>query len=103
MPVSTNTTTTQIQLVSSTINKSLQNKILIFPIPAKEQINIQLKNILLNNATVRLTDVSGNIILTQNVSENNISLDIHSLASGTYFLIFENDHQVQTSKFIITR
>jgi len=103
LPITTNTTTTQIQLVSSIINKSLQDKILIYPNPAKEQITIQLKNILLNNASIKLTDVSGNIILSQKTTEHNISLDVHSLASGTYFLIFENDHQVQTSKFIITR
>ncbi len=103
LPITTNTTTTQIQLVSSIINKSLQDKILIYPNPAREQITIQLKNILLNNASIKLTDVSGNIILSQKTTEHNISLDVHSLASGTYFLIFENDHQVQTSKFIITR
>lgn len=103
LPISTNTTTTQIQLVSSTINKSLQDKIFIYPNPAKEQLNVELKNILLNNANIKIADVSGNIILSQKITAYSIALDVQALASGTYFLIFENNHQIQTSKFIITR
>lgn len=103
LPISTNTTTTQIQVVSTAINKLFQDKIFIYPNPAKEQLNIQFKDMLLNNTNLKLTDVSGNIILSQKITAYNIELDVHSLSSGTYFLIFEDKLHVQTTKFIITK
>ncbi len=104
LPISTNTATTTIQIVSNTnINKSLQNKILIYPNPAKEQIEIQFKSLKLNNAIIKLMDISGNVILSQNISQDFLNMDVSQLASGTYIIVFENEHQIQTSKLIITR
>ena len=48
-------------------------------------------------------DISGNVILSQNISQDFLNMDVSQLASGTYIIVFENEHQIQTSKLIITR
>lgn len=83
-------------LAVSEINK---NQIQISPIPAKDFISI--KNINDKNLTAEILDLSGRVILSTNVAENDKSIDVTTLKSGNYILVLKKDDTKIISQKII--
>ena len=86
-PVITNTAKTIIVLPTglTTTNPS-PGKLLVFPNPAENSINIseiQLEN---GKAQLRLMDIYGKLILEKTVSETTANLETNHLAKGVYLL-----------------
>ncbi len=66
----------------------------LYPNPAKEQINI---NINLKNFHIAICSIVGQVLLSQNDTK---SIDISSLAAGSYFISITADGIKTNKKFI---
>jgi hypothetical protein len=69
----------------------------IYPIPAKNFITIELSSEISTN--LNLFDVSGKLVLDQNISEST-ELDISDLPQGVYFLKVSTDEKSGTYKIV---
>ena len=73
-----------------------KSDILIYPNPANDQLNL----IHANECTINVIDISGKIVLSKNISENNSTLDVSNLAKGFYFIRIEKNGTVSNLKFV---
>lgn len=80
------------KLISWTKNIKLpKTKINIFPNPAANHINIELKNSIAKIANIRITDSRGKLIKSIIVDSKSIKIDIQNFISGIYFVNGENN------------
>ncbi len=77
---------------------TLDEKIKLFPNPAKNIVNIKLIS---SFNKIKIFDSSGKLILNIQNSENKI--DVSKLTSGIYFIELLNDKGVQRKKLIIQK
>ena len=77
----------------------------VYPIPAKEHLNIEFpKTNTLNGTSIDLYDVNGRLI-NSNIYyiENIITLDVQNLKSGIYYLEIEHNNSVKSYKIPICK
>ncbi|SFN43633.1 Por secretion system C-terminal sorting domain-containing protein [Chryseobacterium oleae] len=72
----------------------------VYPNPAKDQINIHLTIKGEKTSVIKIYDVSGKQILTQNAVNGENTINISRLAAGSYILSAESDSQKLSQKFI---
>lgn len=82
--------------IASKLNNNLAESFLIYPNPAQKVLYIQSSR----QATFTLTDQSGRVILTKQVS-GTIAVDIAKLAPGAYYL--KNESSGIAKRIMITR
>lgn len=71
----------------------------VYPNPAQNFLNV--KGLELNNAEVQIFDISGRIVNASLFKVSNSTIDISSLAKGTYHLVLSNNSEkVDTVKFL---
>jgi carbon monoxide dehydrogenase subunit G len=70
----------------------------VYPNPVKNTLHIEMSN--KQNATVRLTDVSGRVLLTVPATQNKMAIDMSSHENGLYFLHIETSSASETIKII---
>jgi len=89
--------------VSVKIDRSLFSGITVFPNPAHSLITVQFPASLEEITRVSLRDISGRIVLSQEVSPNqhSVSLDIAGLSPGIYFIDPGPGHNVITRKLVV--
>ena len=79
----------------------------IYPIPAKDRINVKFSA--KNNQSVRtyIRDLSGRLLYSDlrdaKTGENELLFENLSLKSGMYFIQLQYDGKVQSGKFIIAK
>lgn len=97
MPVSYNCATTG-------INDFTKTQLGIYPNPAKNQITLNF-DATVAEGSVRVFDVMGRTILTQNVSKNTsaYTLDISSLNNGSYFVELVSGDVRGINKFVVSK
>ena len=79
------------------INPSMDSKFSIYPNPTKNILNIQSDLFEIKSATVY--DITGRIVIISKA--NNNSIDVHTLAAGTYILsLTDTEGKSHTQKFI---
>lgn len=74
------------------------NIINIYPNPVNDILNIDLSNHDASN--ISIINALGEIVFTENVSANHLSLKTNNLISGIYFIKVESKHKTSTIKFI---
>ncbi len=84
--------------------KDLENEpnqdINVFPNPAGNQITL-ISNSTFNSAFVRIIDIQGKILIKQeNISTNQVSLDLSRLSNGLYFIEVIQDRKVSRIKIV---
>ena len=86
------------------IKEELKDKIVsVYPNPAKDVINFKFANAT-EKRKVELYDAVGELVLSEDVSTQNSSLNIHHLANGIYFYrILFNGNTVNTNKIVIIK
>lgn len=57
----------------------------VFPNPAKDRLNINVNN-LQAKTTIQLVDLNGRVVMSQQMVQNNTSLDIRQIPSGMYLV-----------------
>ena len=75
-------------------------KINVFPNPTNSLLNLSFANNL-EKANLKIISILGQTVLEkQNVSGNNLSLDVSGLSMGTYIIQIKDGNFISTSKFI---
>jgi hypothetical protein len=81
------------------------NNIAVFPNPASTELNVQLLLTQYADVVVELLDLTGKVILSENVSSsltnNGYTVDVSSIPTGLYIVRVSNGEQVNTSKVSI--
>jgi|GEM_PF-5418983 len=68
-------------------NAPTNNDFVVFPNPAKDKIEIQFsQNDLGEENHVKIYDMTGRLVYENNTSDNQMSVDIHALPEGIYFI-----------------
>jgi hypothetical protein len=86
-------------------NQMNQEKaIAVFPSPANEQINVQFNGMLKGNATVKIFDVTGNLVsqdFVTEISNKVFTYNVSALPNGVYMMDVNNNGTVQTQRFVV--
>lgn len=82
---------------------SQTSNIQVYPNPARTILNVEVNSESLRNAVVELVDVTGKLILQQEInSENNTTqLDVSKIAKGVYLLKVNSDATTEVRKVMI--
>lgn len=81
------------------VSENNNNQFTIYPNPAKDIISVQLKQSSSEISEVKIYDLNGRLSLQPNSNQNTINVE--SLATGTYLLILKNtDGNKYSQKFI---
>lgn len=78
------------------INNALENTINIYPNPSNGVFNIQLNE----NSSIEVSDVLGNIILTDKITASTYNLNLSTQAQGIYILKVRINEQVKTARLV---
>lgn len=77
----------------------------IYPIPAKDKLNIQVQSSKTEKAEISITDISGKTLITNAVSlaagVNNLIINVQSLAKGSYFFKVVTSEATEIRKIIM--
>ena len=88
----------------SKIERNKDSKVLLFPNPANEQINIKLVSNVTEFAEIIVRDNKGAVVLRSTAQLqtgiNNFRLNISYLNSGLYFVSINSNHTHENTKFI---
>jgi hypothetical protein len=86
------------------IQKSIDSKLLLFPNPADEQINIRLVNNVYELATLSVFDSEGALVLITQLQLqtgiNSFRINTSKLNAGLYFVSINSNHTHENTKFI---
>ncbi len=80
-------------------------KMLLYPNPVTEYLFVYLEPSFNNNLTLKITDLAGNIILTKQNMQPDItySFDLQNLNSGIYFIHVADENINGIQKIIVTK
>lgn len=79
------------------------DQFVIFPNPTSDNLTIQFNNAK-NSVGITLFDISGRVVLSENVEANgqfNHTMSVANMSSGVYFVSVENDNVRTTRKLVI--
>ncbi|MBU2949944.1 T9SS type A sorting domain-containing protein [Tamlana agarivorans] len=85
----------------STEEQIFSKQLKMYPVPAKEVLNINTKDVVVNNVSVYGLD--GRLVLNKSVGNSNagITLNTSSLSNGTYVIRFTNTNGLNESRMIV--
>ena len=81
-----------------------EKAIALFPSPANEQINVQFNGMIQGNATVKIFDVTGNLVsqdFVTEISNKVFTYNVSALPNGIYMMDVNNNGTVQSQRFVV--
>ena len=85
-------------------NDDKESNLVVYPIPTKQHVNVQVKSEVSQTATVQIADMFGKIVeqlqVQLNVGSTSFSLSTLNLAAGNYSLIIKGN-TIMTRKIVI--
>jgi hypothetical protein len=81
-----------------------ENAVSVFPSPANEQINVQFNSLVQGNASIKIYDVTGNLVSQDFVSEisNKVfTYNVSTLPNGIYMMDVNNNGTSQSQRFVV--
>ncbi len=91
-------------VVAGITTNQLNNEFSIFPNPAHETINVFLTNNSNLPVSANLTNMLGQIVITENLGNDNLirgSLNVSALPKGLYFMNVKADEMITIKKIIL--
>jgi PKD repeat protein len=85
----------------NTISENNLNLINVYPNPSKGIFTIENLNV--NDASIRVTDISGRILLETNINRSFSKLNLNELSDGLYFLTIISENNFKTIPIAISR
>jgi PKD repeat protein len=83
------------------IKEISESNFTLFPNPNTGSFDIQLNNYNIPNATVRITNMLGEILLEENMSALATKhIDVSNLSAGMYYVIIKTENKVAVRKFV---
>lgn len=81
----------------SSIVNSVEDVFSVYPNPANDMINIELKDI----GKIEIIDLEGNVIYKKDILKAGVNeIDISQFSSGTYIIKYYSNQEVYFNKFI---
>lgn len=74
----------------------------IYPNPTTGQFTVAL-DVITTPTTIRVFDVLGQLVLTQEVQENKTQINLNNYSNGTYFIEVNNQKSVSVNKLILNK
>ena len=94
----------KILVVNTTgISQANQIPVVIYPVPATNELNIQFENT--GKATVRVFDMVGNLVHTSLMTGNTHAINLETLANGIYAIQITDEHNavIARTKFTVSK
>jgi uncharacterized repeat protein (TIGR01451 family) len=102
-PIITNTArNTVIKLISKT-NDLNEEKLFIYPNPAKDVLIVELENAPLNNLPIEIYNSLGQLLIKAQLNEKINTIKLNSFNSGVYFIKITNGQHFQTINFVVSQ
>jgi endonuclease I len=78
---------------------------LVYPNPTKDKLVIKLQQTLTGNSSLVIADLSGRILMQQQVvsGQKNIDLDVSKFSAGRYFIKISNNNELINQSFVIIK
>jgi hypothetical protein len=100
-PIVTNTAINTIDILTSKQMVELNENLSVYPNPAKNELFIKSNNIKAGTlAYFEMYNIAGEIVLSQNINQNNMKVDLNGLSQGLYLLKTNVEGVVSTVKII---
>ncbi|WP_223608236.1 S8 family serine peptidase [Chryseobacterium sp. OSA05B] len=96
----TNNATNSVFATGSELPSGKGDQLKVYPNPAKDQINVRLTIKGEKTSVIKIYDVSGKQVLTQNAVNGENTINISRIPAGSYILSAESDSQKLSHKFI---
>ena len=80
------------------VNDFEDDTFVMFPNPAKDWLTIKTKH--LNNASAKVFNINGQLLLEKPLISEITSLAIDQLSAGTYIITIDSDYGTSTKRFI---
>ena len=87
-------------ITTSNLNLNLNNTFKVYPIPAKEVLNIEVTNPSLLPARLNLYSVHGQLINKLSISSELTTIPLHNLTTGIYILNIQTDDEYVSYRII---
>lgn len=80
-------------------------KILLYPVPTKDILNVNLEDAISSIRKIQLVDLSGRVLQNITVTDEMMQIDCSAYAAGQYFVRFidQNGRRIDTRKIIIQK
>jgi hypothetical protein len=87
---------------ASAVDQISENKMICYPNPCTDHINLEFNESWYGNTFVQITDIQGQVVLQQNyiIMENDLSIDLQDLSNGMYILEVINSEESLTTIII---
>ncbi|MCF8231000.1 MAG: T9SS type A sorting domain-containing protein [Bacteroidales bacterium] len=82
--------------------KEGSSDIKVYPNPASEKVNYDIANVEATVTAVKLTDMSGKVVINQPKAADKKHLDISHLPEGVYFMNFHHKEGIYRKKVVIS-
>ena len=83
----------------TSINENMSDGVVIYPNPSKDKVNIKAEQM----KSLTVVNMTGQVVMRQDVDDDQLILDISSLNSGLYILNIETDFGVMTRQINIIK
>lgn len=87
-------------LLTGTANPETSNKVVVFPNPAKNKINVVSDNTI---HTIKIIDTSGKQIYNQQFSRKKLEIDTSKFENGIYFIYITDENGVAVQKIVVEK
>ena len=97
------TLTNPLPNTNSITENSNTNNMLVYPNPSNGMITVTLNEVVNDNVSIYLFDVTGKIVkqFTKSAADKTINLDFTDVEMGTYILNIESDNQILNKTILI--
>jgi len=100
-PIVTNTAMNTIDILTSNNTVVVNENLSVYPNPANNELFIKSNNIKAGTlAYFEMYNIAGEIVLSQNINQNNMKVDLNGLSQGLYLLKTNVEGVVSTVKII---
>lgn len=98
-PILTNKATSTFNTTLETQDFEFSNYLNVYPVPAKEFLNVSVKNNIEINS-MAIYNLLGQLVIAVPNAQNTKMIDVTQLKTGTYFLTIKSDKGTSNTKFI---
>jgi hypothetical protein len=86
------------EVVSAVVQPLDKFELTAYPNPTQDKLSLHVEGVIQPNAIVQLTDVSGKLLKSIRLINNNMEIDMKGFAPGIYLFKYVDEHQSQTLK-----
>jgi hypothetical protein len=88
---------------ATAVEEAVVNNLRMFPNPTSSEVNLNFENTV-NEAVIRVSDIQGRIVISQNISNVNFhKMDVSQLANGLYTVSINADGKITTEKLSVLK